>query len=110
MVGESTIRDIIVNQKESSRVAAITVELNEIRVVNGGEDQDFVAEGLGGEGSRMVVVVTLVEVLDGDDSTVVELSQVHGAEPTVADFTLGVEPVGRGFELFVGEDWREETS
>ena len=50
-----------------------------------------------------------VEVFNGYDSVVVELAQVDGPEPAVADFTFWVELVGGGFELFVGENGREET-
>lgn len=78
VVCKRAIGDVVVYQKKPSRIAAIAMELHEIRVINGGEDQDLVAEGLGGEGSAGgCAVVVPVQVFDRDDSTVVEMSQVH---------------------------------
>ena len=52
--------------------------------------------------------MVVVEVLHGDESTVAELAEVHGAEPAVADLALVVEAVGGGLKLLVGEHRREE--
>lgn len=78
VVGESSIRDVIVDQNKASWIAAIAVEFDQVWVVNRREYQDFVAEALVGKGStRGGAMVGLVEILHGHDPPIVELTQIH---------------------------------
>lgn len=103
MLRQGSVGDVLVDEEKSPRVAAVTVELHKVHVVNRGEDEDLVAEGLGRERGGGVVAV---EVLHRREATVAELREVDRAEPAVADFPLGIEVVGGGGEVVVGEDGR----
>lgn len=108
MVSKCAVGNVIIDQKQTSRIAAVPVKLNKIWVINRGQNQDFVAERFSGEGFVAIVVFT-VKVLNGDDSAVKQLAQVNGSKASVADFALRVELISGRFELFVGEHWREKT-
>lgn len=106
MLRQGSVGDVIVDQEKPPRVATVTVELHQVRVVDRGEDEDLVTEGLGRESGGGVVAV---EVLHRRKATVAELREVDGPKPAVPDFPLGVEVVGSGSEVVVGEDRGQET-
>ncbi|RYR59721.1 hypothetical protein Ahy_A05g025661 isoform C [Arachis hypogaea] len=110
MVGEGAVRDVVVDQKQPFWVTAVAMELHEVGVVYAREDEDLVAEGLGGERFSGSGVVVLVEMFHGDESPVAELAEVDGAEPAVADLALGVKSIRGGLKLLVGEYRREEAA
>lgn len=69
MVSKCAVGNVIIDQKQTSRIAAVPVKLNKIWVINRGQNQDFVAEGFSGEGFVATVVFTM-KVFNGDDSAV----------------------------------------
>ncbi|GAY36537.1 hypothetical protein CUMW_022740 [Citrus unshiu] len=59
MVSKCAVGNVIIDQKQTSRIAAVPVKLNKIWVINRGQNQDFVAEGFSGEGFVATVVFTM---------------------------------------------------
>lgn len=44
VISEGSIGDVIVDEKKTAWIAAVAVEANEVGMLDGGEDEDLVAE------------------------------------------------------------------
>lgn len=73
MISEGSIGDVIVDEKKPARIAAVPVEANEVGMLDGGEDEDLVAEGGGGRGGHRRVRARM-EALHGGGTAIGKVS------------------------------------
>lgn len=100
VVGQGPVGNVVVYQEKTARIAAVTMEAYEVGVAQRGEDEDLVAEGLRRRGGRVVAV----KLFHSGDAAIVEVGEVNGSKPTVANLAAGVEAIGGGTELLIGVD------
>lgn len=99
MIGQRAVGDVVVDQEKPPGVAAVAVEADEVGVLDGGEDQYLVAEGVR-RGGRM----SAMKPLDGDTEAIFKLREVDGPKSAIPDLVLGIKPPGGRAKLVVGED------
>jgi hypothetical protein len=108
VVREGAVGDEVVDEEEGAGVGAESVEADEVRVAERGEDEHLVAEGpgcrgrRGGEGRERRG--RHVEAFDrGGAPARREVREEHRPEPAVPELAGRVESGGGGVELLVGE-------